>query len=200
MITITPITLELNGVRLEPLAQTHAAGLLAAVRDGELWKLNVTSAPEPDQVEAYIAKALGMWPTRFAFAVRDSRDGEVLGTTSYHDIVADLDRVEIGYTWYAQAFQRSHVNTTCKLMLLTHAFETLGCAVVGLRTDNLNFASQAAIARIGAKLDGVLRHHALRRDGSVRDTHMYSIVRAEWPEVKARLEAKLKPGQEPKAR
>jgi N-acetyltransferase len=200
MITITPITLELNGVRLEPLAQTHAAGLLAAVRDGELWKLNVTSAPEPDQVEAYIAKALGMWPTRFAFAVRDSRDGEVLGTTSYHDIAADIDRLEIGYTWYAKSRQRSHVNTTCKLMLLTHAFETLGCAVVGLRTDNLNFASQAAIARLGAKLDGVLRHHALRRDGSVRDTHMYSIVRAEWPEVKARLEAKLKPGQEPKAR
>jgi len=197
MITVAPITLELNGVRLEPLAQSHAAGLLAAVRDGELWNLNVTSAPEPDQVDAYIAKAHAMWPTRFAFAVTASQDGEVLGTTSYHDILADVDRLEIGYTWYAKSSQRSHVNTTCKLMLLTHAFETLGCGVVGLRTDNLNFASQAAIARIGAKLDGVLRHHALRRDGSVRDTHMFSIVRSEWPEVKARLEQRLAQG--PKA-
>jgi RimJ/RimL family protein N-acetyltransferase len=194
MITVAPITLELNGVRLEPLAASHAPGLLAAVRDGELWNLNVTSAPAPDQVEAYIAKAHAMWPTRLAFAVLDSRDGEVLGSTSYHDILADVDRVEIGYTWYAKSRQRSHVNTSCKLMLLTHAFETLGCGVVGLRTDNLNFASQAAIARIGAKLDGVLRHHALRRDGSVRDTHMFSIVRAEWPEVKARLEQRLAQG------
>ncbi|HEV7817041.1 MAG TPA: GNAT family protein [Janthinobacterium sp.] len=194
MITVAPLTLEWKGVRLEPLSQAHAPGLLAAVSDGELWKLTVTSAPEPEQVGAYIDKALAMKDTRLAFAVVDTASGEVMGSTSYHDIVPDIDRLEIGYTWYAKSRQRSHVNTSCKLMLLTHAFETLGCALVGLRTDNLNFASQAAIRRIGATLDGVLRHHALRRDGSVRDTHMYSIVRAEWPQVKAGLEQRLRGG------
>ena len=186
-----PVTLELNGVRLEPLGPQHAAGLLAAACDGELWKLRITSVPEPDQVDAYIATALEMRPGRFAFAVIDSVTGEVVGTTSYHDIVPALDRAEIGYTWYARSRQRSYVNTSCKLMLLTHAFETLGCAVVGFRTDNFNHASQAAIERLGAKKDGVLRHHALRRDGTVRDTVIYSIVRGEWPEIKAHLRYKL---------
>lgn len=146
-----PVTLELNGVRLEPLGPQHAAGLLAAASDGQLWKLRITSVPEPDQVDAYIATALEMRPGRYAFAVIDSVSEEVIGTTSYHDIVPALDRVEIGYTWYARSRQRSYVNTSCKLMLLTHAFETLGCAVVGFRTDNFNHASQAAIARLGAK-------------------------------------------------
>ena len=187
----TAVTLELNGVRLEPLGPQHAAGLQAAAYDGELWKLRITSVPEPDQVNAYIATALEMRPGRFAFAVIDSVTEEVIGTTSYHDIVPALDRVEIGYTWYARSRQRSYVNTSCKLMLLTHAFETLGCAVVGFRTDNFNHASQAAIERLGAKKDGVLRHHALRRDGTVRDTVMYSIVRGEWPEIKAHLRYKL---------
>jgi RimJ/RimL family protein N-acetyltransferase len=132
-----------------------------------------------------------MRPGRYAFAVIDSVSEEVIGTTSYHDIVPALDRVEIGYTWYARSRQRSYVNTSCKLMLLTHAFETLGCAVVGFRTDNFNHASQAAIARLGAKKDGVLRHHALRRDGTVRDTVVYSIVRGEWPEIQAHLRYKL---------
>lgn len=186
-----PVTLELNGVRLEPLGPQHAAGLLAAAYDGELWKLRITSVPEPDQVDAYIATALEMRPGRFAFAVIDSVTEEVVGTTSYHDIVPALDRAEIGYTWYARSRQRSYVNTSCKLMLLTHAFETLGCAVVGFRTDNFNHASQAAIERLGAKKDGVLRHHALRRDGTVRDTVIYSIVRGEWPEIKAHLRYKL---------
>ncbi|KQV90922.1 GCN5 family acetyltransferase [Massilia sp. Root351] len=185
------VTLELNGVRLEPLGPQHAAGLLAAAHDGELWKLRITSVPAPDQVDGYIATALEMRPGRFAFAVVDSVTGEVVGTTSYHDIVPALDRAEIGYTWYARSRQRSYVNTSCKLMLLTHAFETLGCAVVGFRTDNFNHASQAAIERLGAKKDGVLRHHALRRDGTVRDTVMYSIVRGEWPEIKAHLRYKL---------
>jgi len=187
----TPITLELNGLRLEPLAQRHAAGLLAVVNDGHLWTLRVTSAPEPDQVENYIATALGMYPARIAFAVIDSASGKVLGTTSYHDIVPALDRVEIGYTFYARSVQRSHVNTTCKLMLLRHAFDTLGCAVVGFRTDNFNHRSQAAIERLGARRDGVLRHHALRRDGTVRDTYIYSIVAGEWPEIQAHLQYKL---------
>ncbi|MYN08441.1 GNAT family N-acetyltransferase [Pseudoduganella aquatica] len=186
-----PMTLELNGVRLEPLGLQHAAGLRAAACDGELWKLRITSVPEPDMVEAYIAAALEMRPGRYAFAVIDTATGAVIGTTSYHDIVPALDRVEIGYTWYARSRQRSYVNTSCKLLLLTHAFDTLGCAVVGFRTDNFNHASQAAIERLGAKKDGVLRHHALRRDGTVRDTVVYSIVRGEWPEIKAHLRYKL---------
>ena len=183
-----PVTLQQGGVRLEPLGPQHGAGLLAAARDGELWKLRVTSVPEPDQVDDYIRTAIEMRPARLAFAVLDAASGQVIGSSSYHDIVPAVERVEIGYTWYAGSRQRSHVNTACKLLLLTHAFETLGCALVGFRTDNFNFASQAAILRLGAKLDGVLRHHALRRDGSVRDTFMYSIVRGEWPEVKAHLE------------
>jgi RimJ/RimL family protein N-acetyltransferase len=186
-----PVTLELNGVRLEPLGAQHADGLRAAARDGKLWQLRVTSVPEPEQVDAYIATALEMRPGRFAFAVIDIASGEVIGSTSYHDILPAVDRAEIGYTWYAKSRQRSHVNTSCKLMLLTHAFDTLGCAVVGFRTDNFNHASQAAIERLGAKKDGVLRHHALRRDGTVRDTVMYSIVRGEWPEVRAQLRYKL---------
>ncbi|KQZ42523.1 GNAT family N-acetyltransferase [Duganella sp. Root1480D1] len=182
-----PVTLEANGLRLEPLGPQHADALRAAAQDGELWKLRITSVPEPDKVEAYIATALEMRPARLAFAVVEVATGIVLGTTSYHDIVPSIDRAEIGYTWYRRSVQRTHVNTTCKLLLLTHAFETLGCAVVGFRTDNFNHASQAAIERLGAKKDGVLRHHAVRRDGTVRDTVMYSIVRGEWPEVKAQL-------------
>ena len=182
-----PVTLEANGLRLEPLGQQHAGALREAAADGELWKLRITSVPEPHNVEAYIASALEMRPARLAFAVVDTASGDVLGTTSYHDIVPAIDRVEIGYTWYRRSVQRTHVNTTCKLLLLSHAFDTLGCAVVGFRTDNFNHASQAAIERLGARKDGVLRHHAPRRDGTVRDTVMYSIVRGDWQEVKAQL-------------
>jgi N-acetyltransferase len=182
-----PVTLEANGLRLEPLGPQHANALRDAASDGELWKLRITSVPEPHHAEAYIATALDMRPSRLAFAVVEAASGRVLGTTSYHDIVPSIDRLEIGYTWYRRSVQRTHVNTTCKLLLLTHAFETLGCAVVGFRTDNFNHASQAAIERLGAKKDGVLRHHAMRRDGTVRDTVMYSIVRGEWPEIKAQL-------------
>ena len=184
---ITPVTLELHGVRLEPLAPHHAEGLRAAAADGELWTLRVTSVPEPHDVDAYIFKAYEMRGSRLAFAVVDAATGAVIGTTSYHDIVPAIGRLEIGYTWYAKSRQRTHVNTTCKLLLLTHAFETLGAALVGLRTDNFNHASQAAIERLGAKKDGVLRHHAVRRDGTVRDTVMYSIAAGEWPEIKAQL-------------
>ncbi|WP_208278528.1 GNAT family N-acetyltransferase [Massilia oculi] len=190
MITVAPITLELNGVRLEPLASHHADGLRAAASDGELWNLVVTSVPAPQDAGAYIDTALGM-SNRRAWAVVDAASGAVIGSTSYHDIVPDVDRVEIGYTWYAKRAQRSHVNTSCKLMLMRHAFDTLGCAVVGLRTDGENFASQAAIERLGAHKDGVLRHHAARRNGQPRDTVMYSILRDEWPRVKAHLEARL---------
>jgi len=190
MIEVAPATLELHGVRLEPLGMHHADGLRAAAMDGELWQLRVTSVPEPHDVEGYIQRALAM-PDRVAFAVIDTSTGKVLGSTSYHDILPQVDRVEIGWTWYAKSVQRSHVNTSCKLLLLSHAFETLGCAVVGLRTDNFNFASQQAIERLGAKKDGVIRHNAVRRDGTIRDTVMYSIVRGEWPEIKSQLHYQL---------
>lgn len=188
---VAPITLGLNGVRLEPLGPQHAEGLLAAAADGELWKLRVTSVPAPNEVDAYIASALEMRPVRLAFAVIDIDSGAVIGSTSYHDIVPEIERLEIGYTFYAKSRQRSHVNTTCKLLLMTHAFEKLGAALVGLRTDNFNHASQAAIERLGARKDGVLRHHRLRRDGTVRDTVMYSITAGEWPEIKAQLRDRL---------
>jgi RimJ/RimL family protein N-acetyltransferase len=190
MIRAEALTLEFNGVRLEPLGLHHLDGLLAAAADGELWNLRITSVPAPHETEDYIRTALDT-PNRLAFAVIDVSTGAVIGTTSYHDIVPAIDRVEIGYTWYAKTHQRSHVNTSCKLLLLSHAFDTLHCAVVGLRTDNFNHASQAAIERLGAKKDGVLRHHALRRDGTVRDTVMYSILRGEWPEIKSQLHYRL---------
>ena len=186
MIQVTPVTLEFNGVRLEPLTLEHVDGLRLAALDGELWNLRTTSVPEPHRTQAYVHTALET-PNRVAFAVVDSSSGEVLGTTSYHDVNPEIGRVEIGYTWYAKSVQRSAVNTSCKLLLLSHAFDTLGCAVVGFRTDNFNIASQKAIERLGAKKDGVIRHHALRRDGTVRDTVMYSIVRGEWIEIKTHL-------------
>ncbi|WP_096698033.1 GNAT family N-acetyltransferase [Polaromonas sp. AER18D-145] len=186
---VQAVILSGRGVELVPLALGHEAGLRAAAADGELWKLRVTSVPEPDQTRAYIDDALKARDAghRFAFAVRDAASGTVLGSSSYHDILPAVKRVEIGYTWYAARCQRTHVNTTCKLLMLTHAFETLGCQVVGWRTDNFNFASQRAIERLGAKKDGVIRGHALRRDGTIRDTVMYSLRSGEWPEVKAQL-------------
>jgi len=189
MAFVEPTTLNKRGIALVPLALDHEAGLRAAAADGELWNLRVTSVPEPDQTRAYIESALQMRKdgNRFAFAVTDEATGTVLGSTSFHDILPAVKRVEIGYTWYAKRCQRSHVNTTCKLLMLTHAFEALGCRTVGWRTDNYNFASQRAIERLGAKKDGVIRGHALRRDGTVRDTVMYSLTAGEWPEVKAHL-------------
>lgn len=186
---VEPITLSACGIALVPLALTHEAGLRAAAADGELWRLRVTSVPSPESTRQYIEDALAMQAVghRVAFAVTEAATGTVLGCTSYHDIVPAVKRVEIGWTWYAKRCQRTHVNTASKLLLLTHAFETLGCLVVGWRTDNFNFASQAAIERLGAKKDGVIRGHALRRDGTVRDTVMYSMRAGEWPEAKAQL-------------
>ena len=186
MAFVEPVTLEARGVRLVPLGLEHEAGLRTAASDGELWKLRITSVPEPHETRAYIETAL-QTGNRLAFAVTDAGTGKVLGTSSFHDIVPAIKRVEIGYTWYAASSQRTHVNTTCKLLMLTHAFETLGCHVVGWRTDNFNFASQQAIERLGAQKDGVIRGHALRRDGTIRDTVMYSLRSGEWPEVKAQL-------------
>ena len=186
---VEPVTLSARGLTLVPLTLDHENGLRLAAADGELWKIRITSVPAPDQTRQYIEDALAMREAgnRFAFAVTDQATGTVLGCTSYHDIVPAVQRVEIGWTWYAKRCQRTHVNTTAKLLMLTHAFETLGCQVVGWRTDNFNFASQAAIERLGAKKDGVIRGHALRRDGTVRDTVMYSMRRGEWPEAKAQL-------------
>lgn len=194
MAFVEPVTLQQGGVRLEPLTLAHEAGLRQAAADGDLWNLRVTSVPAPDATKAYIETALAAHEQghRFAFAVIDTTTGRVLGSTSYHDIVPAVRRVEIGYTWYAQSVQRSHVNTTAKLLLLAHAFDTLGCPVVGWRTDNLNLASQRAIERLGATKDGVIRRQALRRDGTIRDTVMYSMTAEEWPQVRARLVEKLR--------
>ncbi|MCB2001032.1 MAG: GNAT family N-acetyltransferase [Rhodoferax sp.] len=189
MAFVEPVTLSDRGIELVPLGLEHEEGLRAAAMDGELWRLRITSVPEPDQVRRYIEDALQMREAgnRFAFVVRDQATGTVLGSSSYHDILANVKRVEIGYTWYAKSSQRTHVNTTCKLLLMGHAFDTLGCHVVGWRTDNFNFASQRAIERLGAKLDGVIRGHAPRRDGTIRDTVIYSMRAGEWPEAKAQL-------------
>jgi len=189
-----PVTLERDGIRLEPLSPEHHAGLAAAVSDGNLWELWFTSVPEPGGVLTYIRDAAKgqseghMLP----WAVRDLATNTIVGSTRYHDIVPAIDRVEIGYTWYAGRCQRTNVNTTCKLLLLEHAFETLGCAVVGLRTDNFNFRSQKAIEALGAKKDGVLRRHQARRDGTVRDSVMYSILKEEWRDVRRHLELRLR--------
>ena len=193
MINVQAVTLERAPVRLEPLGLQHEEGLMRAAADGEPWNLRFTSVPEPGNTRAYIEAALSHREAghRFPFVVIESATGEVLGSTSYHDIVPVVDRLEIGWTWYARRAQRTAVNTTAKLLLLTHAFDTLGAKLVGWRTDNYNFASQRAIERLGAKKDGVLRHHALRRDGTVRDTVMYSLTAGEWPEVRAHLEWQL---------
>jgi N-acetyltransferase len=186
---VTPITLSLRGLRVEPLALAHEDGLRLAAADGELWKIRITSVPEPENTRKYIEDALKMREdgNRFAFAVIDEATGKVLGSSSYHDILPTVKRLEIGYTWYAKSVQRTHVNSTCKLMLMTHAFETLNCNVVGWRTDNFNYASQKAIERLGAQKDGTIRGHALRRDGTIRDTVIYSMRAGEWAEAKAQL-------------
>jgi RimJ/RimL family protein N-acetyltransferase len=193
MIKISPIPLEGHGIRLEPLTLEHEADLAAAAADGELWNLWFTSVPRPEETKTYIETALAGYQAghMLPWAVRELGTGKIVGTTRYHDVVAAIDRVEIGYTWYAKSWQKSHVNTVCKLLLLAHAFDTLGCKVVGLRTDNFNFNSQKAIEGLGAKKDGILRHHAIRRDGSVRDSVMYSILVTEWVGVKQHLKFRL---------
>ena len=196
MITLSPVTLEGHGVRLEPLTLAHESGIRAAAADGALHELWYTSVPAADQVAQYIATANeGMAAGHMLpWAVRDVQSGDVIGSTRYHDIVPSVDRVEIGYTFYAQRWQRSHVNSACKLLLLSHAFETVGCEVVGLRTDNFNFRSQRAIEGIGAKRDGIIRRHAPRRDGTARDTYIYSILVGEWPDVKRHLATRMARG------
>jgi RimJ/RimL family protein N-acetyltransferase len=193
MIKPAPITLQGNGVRLEPLMLDHHDALVEAAHDGKLWELWFTSVPWPEQMRAFIELALAgqekghMLP----WVVRELTSGRIIGSTRYHDIVAAIDRVEIGWTWYAKSWQRTHINTTCKLLLLEHAFESVGCAVVGWRTDNFNFRSQRAIEALGAKKDGVLRHYQARRDGTPRDTVIYSMLAGEWPDAKRHLQLRL---------
>lgn len=193
MITLSPVTLEGHGIRLEPLEERHEPELVEAVSDGRLWELWFTVVPEPDRMAKYVADAHAGFRAghMLPWAVRELTTGRVVGSTRYHDVVAAIDRVEIGYTWYAKSWQRSHVNSACKLLLFTHAFEALSCAVVGLRTDNFNFRSQRAIEALGAKKDGVLRHHQARRDGTARDSVMYSVLLHEWRDVKRHLTARL---------
>jgi RimJ/RimL family protein N-acetyltransferase len=193
MIHPVPLVLEGRGLRLEPLTLAHRGDLAAAAADGGLWDLGFTSVPSPGQEEGYIRTALDgqrdghMLP----WAVRDLDTGTIVGSTRYHDILANMDRVEIGYTWYSKRWQRTRLNTSCKLLLLAHGFESLGCQVIGLRTDILNTVSQCAIERLGAHRDGVIRHYGIRKDGSVRDTVMYSILLREWPGVREGLERRL---------
>src|SRR3982750_1739355 len=193
MLAVLPIMLADDRVRLGPLGLQHVEGLKRAAADGELWKIRVTSVPDPDDTRGYVERALQGFAEghRLAFAVIDLASGGVIGSSSFHDILPAVDRLEIGYTWYAKSRQRTHVNASAKLLLMTHAFETLGASVVGWRTDNFNFASQRAIERLRRRKDGVLRHHALRRDGTIRDTVMYSMTAGEWPEAKAELRSRL---------
>lgn len=193
MIDVQPTVFEDRGIRLEPLTTGHRDPLVAAAGDGRLWELWYTAVPAPEDMDAYIAAALQAQKDghMVCWVVRDLLSETVIGATRYHDIVPALDRVEIGHTWYAESRQRTGVNTTCKLLLLGHAFDTIGCKVVGLRTDSFNVRSQRAIEALGAKKDGVIRHFGIRKDGSARDTVIYSILAAEWPDVRRHLELRL---------
>ncbi len=193
MIELHPVVLEGHGVRLEPMSYEHHEGIEAAAADGKLWELWFTAVPKPEETRGYIAHALAGQEAghMLPWVVRETATGAIVGSTRYHDIVAPIDRVEIGYTFYAKRCQRSHVNTACKLLLFGHAFDTVGCKVVGLRTDNFNFTSQRAIAALGAKKDGVIRHYNARRDGTARDTVMFSVLVQEWPDVRRHLESRL---------
>ena len=188
----TPPVLEGDYVRLEPLSPAHADGLRRATEDGRLWELWFTGVPAPDEVDDWIDKALAMQAagSALAFAVRDA-GGRIVGSTRYYDLLPATPRLQIGYTWYARSVQRTGLNSEAKLLLLGHAFEVLGCVSVGLQASTENAASRAAIARLGASLEGITRNHLRHRDGSLRDTASYSILDSEWPTVKAALQRDL---------
>ncbi|HTI17522.1 MAG TPA: GNAT family protein [Trinickia sp.] len=190
---IEPVTLTGKHVVLEPLALEHDAALAKAAADGELWKLWYTSVPAPEQTRAYVETALAMREDTGAmpFVVRDAKSGEIVGCTRFFNVEAAHRRLEIGYTWYAQRVQRTALNTEAKLLLLGHAFEALKAIAVEFRTHFMNHPSRAAIARLGAKQDGILRSHQIGRDGAVRDTVVFSIIETEWPAVRAHLRFKL---------
>ena len=185
-----PVTLEGRYVRLVPLSMDHCEALTAAIRDGEIWNLWYTNAPAPEEMEAEISRRLAMWETgsMLPFTVVDLATGDPVGMTSYMNVDALNRRVEIGTTWYAQKVQRTGINTEAKLLLLGYAFEQLNCIAVEFRTHFLNRESRRAIERLGAKLDGILRNHSFAKNGTLRDTCVYSTVAGEWPTVKAHLQ------------
>ena len=193
MTSLTPTRLEDDHVVLEPLSLDHVGALEAACADGALWQLWFTSAPAPGQTMGYVEKALEgqQAGTVLPFAVREKRSNEIVGTTRYYDYVTDPTRLGIGYTWYAKRWQKSHLNTACKRLLLKHAFERIGCDAVEFHTDARNLDSQRAIERLGAHREGVLRAHRRRPDGSLRDTVCYSILAGEWPDVQRWLDLRL---------
>ena len=192
MAFIEPVTLAGRHVRLEPLAAKHHDALVEAAADGELWKLWYTSVPAPDAMRGWITAALAMREQQaLPFVMRDLRDGSIVGSTRYFHVDPLHRRLEIGHTWHAQRAQRTGINTEAKLLLLGHAFEALQCIAVEFRTHWMNQQSRAAIARLGAKQDGVLRNHQRMADGSLRDTVVFSIIDAEWPAVKRHLQYKL---------
>jgi RimJ/RimL family protein N-acetyltransferase len=195
---LAEFTLKGQHLSLEPLEQQHLSGIQAAAADGELWKLFFTSVPSPENSQDWLNLALAMKEQQKAlpFIVRDNRNGEIVGSTRYCNIEQSHKRLEIGYTWYASRAQRTAINTEAKLLLMTHAFEVLECNAVEFRTDWLNRRSQAAIERLGAKRDGVLRSHIILPDGRVRDTVVYSILRHEWPGVKINLQFMLNRARE----
>jgi N-acetyltransferase len=188
-----PVTLAGRIVRLEPMVPAHAAGLAAAVRDGELWNLWYTSVPRPEQVETWIEQALAAQHAGKAlpFTVRAVASGDIVGSTRYMNVEPDRRRLEIGTTWYSKRVQRTALNSEAKLLLLTHAFEALGCMAVEFRTHFFNFRSREAIAKLGARQDGILRKHLVMPNGTPRDTVVFSIIDAEWPTVKAHLRDRL---------
>ncbi|MGZ3242124.1 MAG: GNAT family N-acetyltransferase [Burkholderiaceae bacterium] len=193
MTFIKPITLKGQYATLEPLTPEHCDELKIAVADGELWKLWYTFIPKPQDMPAEIERRLGLqtqgnW---VPFAIRRNDTKTICGMTNYMNIDAPNRRVEIGGTWHAKSAQRTFVNTECKLMLLTHAFENLKCISVEFRTNFMNHQSREAIARLGAKQDGILRNHMLNSDGTYRDTVAFSIIESEWPTVKNHLRHKL---------
>ncbi len=184
-----PVTLSGEHARLEPLSHAHTAGLREAAADGELWRLWYTTVPDPDGMEGEIERRLSLQAagSMLPFAVIGLATGAPVGMTTYMNIEAAARRVEIGSTWYRRAVQRTPLNTECKLLLLRHAFESLDCIAVELRTHVFNGPSRRAIERIGAKLDGILRNHARASDGTLRDTCVYSIIAGEWPAVRSHL-------------
>ena len=190
---IEPITISGSHAMLEPLSLDHLAGMIEAVKDEELWNLWFTSIPSPETAEAYIKTALDMRENAGAmpFIVREKGTGKIIGCTRYFNVDESNQRLEIGYTWYSESYQRTGLNTECKYLLLTHAFEKLDAIAVEFRTHWHNFKSRTAIARLGAKQDGVLRNHQRSADGVYRDTVVFSIINLEWPVVKKSLEFKL---------
>ncbi len=189
---LEPVTLAGRAASLEPLTAEHHDGLVAAVTDGELWRLWYTAIPHPDDMAKEIDRRLGLQRagSMLPFTVKDA-DGVIAGMTTYMNVDAANRRVEIGSTWYAKRVQRTPLNTQCKLLLLTHAFETLDCIAVEFRTHFFNHQSRRGIERLGAKQDGVLRSHQISANGTLRDTVVYSIIAAEWPTVKAHLAFQL---------